>query len=71
MRRLDFRVSRDFALGGSALRFFSEITNLTNRANPCCIAYSAAPLPDGSPALVREERSQGGVTGNVGVLWQF
>lgn len=71
VRRLDFRVSRDFALGGSALRFFSEITNLTNRANPCCIAYSAAPLPDGSPALVREERSQGGVTGNVGVLWQF
>ncbi len=71
VRRLDFRVSRDFALGGSALRFFSEITNLTNRANPCCVAYSVATLPDGSPTLVREERSQGGVTGNLGVLWRF
>jgi hypothetical protein len=71
VRRLDFRVSRDFALRGTALRFFSEISNLTNRANPCCLAYDVATLPDGSPLLVRDDREQGGVTGNVGVLWRF
>jgi outer membrane receptor protein involved in Fe transport len=71
VRRLDFRVSREFTLGGTALRFLSEIANLTNRANPCCVAYSVAMLRDGSPALARDERSQGGVTGNVGVLWRF
>lgn len=71
VRRLDFRLSRDYALGDTALRFFAEITNLTNRDNPCCLVYSAATLPDGSPVLVRQERAQGGVTGNVGLLWQF
>jgi hypothetical protein len=28
-------------------------------------------LPDGSSTLVREERGQGGITGDVGLLWQF
>ena len=71
VRRLDFRLSRDYALGDTALRFFAEITNLTNRDNPCCLAYAGATLSDGSAALVQELRSQGGVTGNVGLLWQF
>lgn len=71
VRRLDFRASREFTPGATGLRFFAEITNLTNRPNPCCLAYSIATLPDGSPALVRDEREQGGATGNVGVLWQF
>jgi hypothetical protein len=71
VRRLDFGVSRDFALRDSALRFSSEITNLTNRDNPCCLAYESATLPDGPPTLVRDERAQGGVTGNVGLLWRF
>jgi hypothetical protein len=53
------------------LRFSAEIQNVTNRLNACCLAYEPAVLPDGSPTLVRRERGQGGITGNVGLLWQF
>jgi hypothetical protein len=71
VRRLDFRLSRDFALADTTFRFFAEFQNLTNRANVCCLAYEPAVLPDGSPTLERTERGQGGITGNVGLLWQF
>jgi hypothetical protein len=71
VRRLDVRVSRDFALGDTSLRFSAEIQNLTNRANVCCLAYEPATSSDGSPTLVPDERGQGGITGNVGLLWQF
>jgi hypothetical protein len=71
VRQLDFRASRDFVLGETTLRFFAEVFNLTDRHNPCCLLYEEATLPDGSPTLVREERGQIGITGNVGLLWQF
>jgi hypothetical protein len=71
VRKLDFGVSRRFAVGETALEFFAEISNLTNHDNPCCLVYDEATAPDGSPALVRDERGQGGITGNIGLLWQF
>jgi outer membrane receptor protein involved in Fe transport len=71
VRRLDVRLTRDFALGDTSLRFSAEIQNLTDRVNACCLAYEPAVLPDGSPTLLREARGQGGITGNVGLLWQF
>lgn len=71
VRRLDVRLSRDFALGDTTLRFSAEIQNLTNRANSCCLAYERGVLADGSATLIRQERGQGGITGNVGLLWQF
>jgi hypothetical protein len=71
VRRLDFRASKDFAIGGSSLRFFAEITNLTNRENACCLVFEPVTLPDGSPGLARSERGRLGLTGNVGLLWQF
>jgi outer membrane receptor protein involved in Fe transport len=71
VRRLDVRLSRDFALGDTSLRFSAEIQNLTNRVNACCLAYEPTVLADGSLSLLREERGQGGITGNVGLLWQF
>lgn len=71
VRKLDFGASRDFALGPTALQFFVEVANLTDRHNPCCLVYDPATAPDGSPTLVREERGQAGLTGNLGLLWQF
>jgi hypothetical protein len=70
VRRLDMRASRDFAVGAGALRFFAEVTNLTNRNNPCCLVYEPATV-NGLPALARRERGRAGITGNLGLLWQF
>jgi len=70
-RRLDFRASKDFGVGDGAIRFFAEITNLTDRKNPCCLIYEPVTLPDGSPGLEGSERGRVGLTGNVGLLWQF
>jgi len=71
VRKLDFGASRDFMLGQTALEFFAEVANLTNHENPCCIVYDPATAADGSPTLVRDERGQVGITGNIGLLWQF
>ncbi len=71
LRRIDFRASRDFVVGDGALRFFAEVTNLTGRENPCCLIYEPVTLPDGSPGLVKSERGRVGLTGNIGLLWQF
>jgi hypothetical protein len=71
VRRLDARVSRDFDAGVGALRFFIEVTNLTNRDNPCCLVYEPVTSLSGAASLAVRERSRVGSTGNVGVLWQF
>jgi outer membrane receptor protein involved in Fe transport len=69
VRRLDARASRDFGVGPGALRFFAEITNLTNRRNACCLVYEPVTTADG-PSLTSTERARAGITGNVGLLWQ-
>jgi hypothetical protein len=71
VRKLDFGARRDFALGSTSLELFAEVSNLTNRHTVCCIRYEEATAPDGAPVLVREERSQGGITGNFGLFWRF
>ena len=71
VRKLDFGASRDFMLGATVLQFFAEVSNLTNHDNPCCLVYEPGIEPDGSPTLVRDERGQAGITGNLGLLWQF
>jgi hypothetical protein len=71
VRKLDFGASRGFMLGSSVLQFFAEVANLTDRDNPCCLAYETGTAPDGLPTLVRDERGQAGVAGNVGLRWQF
>lgn len=69
-RRVDVGASRDFDVGLGALRFFAEVTNLTDRENTCCLAYEPATL-NGVETLTREERASTGITGNIGLLWQF
>jgi outer membrane receptor protein involved in Fe transport len=71
VRRLDVRASREFAIGPGDLRLFAEITNVTNRENPCCLVYEPVTTADGQPSLVGTERARAGITGNIGLLWQF
>lgn len=71
MRRLDFRASKELAPKLGTLRFFAEVTNVTGRANPCCLRYEAVPLPGGSTGLLQEQRNGLPFTANVGLLWEF
>jgi hypothetical protein len=71
LRRLDFRASRTYAPKVGSLRFFAELTNVTNRDNPCCLGYDSVTLPGGEPGLAAEERHGLPLTANVGLLWEF
>jgi TonB dependent receptor-like, beta-barrel/Carboxypeptidase regulatory-like domain len=71
LQRLDFRASREFAVRVGALDFFAEITNLTNRRNPCCLGYDEGPVIGGVPTLLKSERRGLPRTGNVGLRWAF
>jgi hypothetical protein len=71
LRRIDFRASRVFDAGVGSLRFFAEVTNVTNRRNPCCVRYEAVTLSDGTVRLDRLERAGPPFTPNVGVVWEF
>jgi hypothetical protein len=71
VRRLDVRASRDFPIGPGDLRFFAEIMNVTDRQNPCCLVYEPVTDADGQPSLAGVERARAGITGNIGLLWQF
>jgi TonB dependent receptor-like, beta-barrel/Carboxypeptidase regulatory-like domain/TonB-dependent Receptor Plug Domain len=71
LQRIDLRASRAFAMHRGSLDFFVEITNLTNRRNPCCLAYDEGRLVDGTPTLLKSEQSGLPRTGNVGLRWEF
>lgn len=70
-QRVDFRASRAFRTATGSLRFFAEITNLTDRENPCCARYEAVPVGDGRVRLDRDERDGLPLMGNVGIAWEF
>ena len=63
----DVRVSREFDLARGDLTAFLEITNLYDRANPCCTEYSL--LPDGS--LGSRESHWLPLVPSLGVVWRF
>jgi hypothetical protein len=69
-RRVDVGASREFDIGVGELRVFAEITNLTNRDNPCCLVYEPTTV-NGIDTLIRRERAGAGLAGNLGLLWQF
>jgi len=64
---IDARVSREFDVGRGDLTAFLEITNLYDRANPCCTEYSL--LPDGS--LRSRESNWLPLVPSLGVVWRF
>jgi outer membrane receptor protein involved in Fe transport len=66
VRRVDFTAARVFDVGYGSLRFFAELTNATDRRNPCCVRYRV----DGG-VLEREELARLPRLLNLGILWEF
>ncbi|MCP4299399.1 MAG: TonB-dependent receptor, partial [Gammaproteobacteria bacterium] len=68
---LDARVSRDFDLRRGELTAFLEITNLYDRANPCCTEYSLQTGPGGTDVLFAREAHWLPIVPSLGVVWRF
>lgn len=68
---LDARVSRRFGLPRGDLTVFLEITNLTDRENPCCTEYSVGVDENGDPALQAGESAWLPVVPSLGIVWRF
>ncbi|HEX7061035.1 MAG TPA: TonB-dependent receptor [Woeseiaceae bacterium] len=68
---LDLRVSRRFDLPKGELTTFAEVTNATNRSNPCCTDYSVGEDEDGDPALLADEGSWLPIVPSLGIIWRF
>jgi outer membrane receptor protein involved in Fe transport len=71
LRRIDLRATRQFDPKLGSVRFFAELTNATDRDNPCCLAFDPVTAADGSLALERSERNSLPLIVNVGLLWEF
>ncbi len=69
---LDFRISRKWLLPRGRLTAFFEVSNLTNRRNPCCLDWDLADDdPSGAVALERGVDYWLPLLPAVGVLWEF
>jgi TonB dependent receptor/TonB-dependent Receptor Plug Domain len=66
---IDARLSRTFRLKHGELDGWLEITNLTNRSNPCCVEYSVLDGPP--PVLFKDEDNWLPILPSVGVLWRY
>jgi outer membrane receptor protein involved in Fe transport len=67
---LDFRISREFDVRKGRLSAFLEVTNTTNRDNPCCTDYDIN--DDVDPAeLDKTEDFWVPVIPAIGILWEF
>ena len=71
MRRLDLRATRRFDPKLGSVRLFAELTNATDRDNPCCLAFDPVTAADGSLGLERSELDSLPLIVNVGLLWEF
>jgi hypothetical protein len=68
---VDLRVTRTFLLPLGVLDAFVEISNATDRSNPCCVSYEVVTEPDGSVRVDREVDSWLPLVPSAGVLWRF
>ena len=64
---IDLRVSRDFDVRRGDVKAFLELTNLYNRANPCCTEYTVG--ADG--ALSGREAHWLPLLPSLGIVWRF
>jgi outer membrane cobalamin receptor len=66
---IDARISRQFALKHGELDAWFEVTNLTNRSNPCCVDYQVLEGPP--PVLLRDDDHWLPLLPSFGVLWRY
>jgi sodium/pantothenate symporter len=53
------------------LTAFLELSNLLDRANPCCIEYSVTSPPSGAPTLIAKQEHWLPLIPSLGVIWRF
>lgn len=68
---LDMRLTRTFLMPRGALDVFVEVTNATQRENPCCVEYKTQQNADGSVTYVRDLNSWLPLIPSAGVLWRY
>jgi outer membrane receptor protein involved in Fe transport len=69
---LDFRVSRTWKLQRGSLMAFLEVSNLTNRRNPCCLDFDFEEDEDtGEDVFERGVDYWMPLLPAIGVLWEF
>ena len=67
---LDLRVSREFAVSKGRLSAFLEVSNVTNRNNPCCVDYDVN--DEVSPPVVDQTFDYWvPIIPAIGILWEF
>jgi hypothetical protein len=69
--QVDFRASREFAVRRGRLTAFFEVTNATNRDNPCCIDYDIDEDAGGEAFLDRTVDHWLPLLPAVGLHWSF
>jgi len=67
---LDLRAARRFAFDDSVLTVFLEVTNATNRENPCCVDYEID-SEDIEPFLELDTEPYLPTLPNLGFVWEF
>ena len=69
---LDFRVSRTWKLRRGSLMAFLEVSNLTNRENPCCLDFDYEEDEDTGEYVFERGRDYWlPLLPAIGVLWEF
>ena len=69
--QLDFRISREFTVKYGRLSAFFEVTNASNRKNPCCIDYDVDEDEDGNIYLDRAVEPWLPIIPAIGIFWEF
>jgi hypothetical protein len=69
--QVDFRISREFAVRRGQLTAFFEVTNATNRDNPCCIDYDIDEDAAGEAFLDRTVDYWLPLLPAIGLHWAF
>lgn len=68
---VDFRLTRLFALSRGVLDVFVEVTNATQRENPCCVQYEPYAGVNGETVYARDVDSWLPLVPSAGVLWRY
>jgi hypothetical protein len=68
---LDARVSRTFNVSKGELTAFFEVTNLFNRANPCCTRFSLQTDDNGESFVLSTQGNWLPIVPSLGFVWRF
>lgn len=68
---LDVRASRTFQLADSELEAFLEVSNISDRQNPCCTRYSMRSDGNGGRVIDADQSNWLPLIPSLGIIWRF